>query len=255
MQERRGETHPFDPLIKSEVLLSAWCPGCGIGTVVNVFLQSVARAQFDPRELFLVAGLGCTGRIVDSLNLEGRKVVDRLSFEYATRFKKANPARKVVVFLNDADFITYGVDRFVESARDGSDILIIYVNSFIYPVVQYEIAEPPPVDISIYESREFPFNIPHLALSCGAHYIARWTTVHTKRLSFSIADALQLQKFSIIEVIAPCLMYCTKHHRIKESLERAEHIGRAKLNHDEATENLDTRRGDEIIIGKFGHTE
>ena len=255
MQGRRGETHPFDPLIKSEALLSAWCPGCGIGTVVNVFLQSVARAQIDPNELFLLAGVGCTGKIVDSLNLEGVKVVERLSFEYAARYKKDNPARKVVVFLNDADFIAHGVDRFVESARDGSDILVIYINSFIYPIVQYEIAGSPLAGPSIYESRELPFNIPHLALSCGAHYIARWTTVHTKRLSFSLSDALKLQKFSIIEVIAPCLMYCAKHYRIKESLERTQHIGRAKLNHDEATENLDIRHSDEIILGKFRHTE
>jgi len=254
MQGRRGEAHPFDPLIKSEALLNAWCPGCGIGTVVNVFLQSVARAGVDPRELFLAAGMGCTGRIVDSLNLESRKVVDELSFEYATRYKNDHPARKVVVFLNDADFIAHGVDRFVESARAKSDILVIYINSFIYPVVQYEIAGLVPAGLSIYESREFPFNIPHLALSCGAHYVARWTAVHTKRLSFSLSDALRLQKFSIIEVVAPCLMYCAKHYRIKESLERTERIGRAKLNHDEVTENLDIRRGDEIIIGRFRHT-
>lgn len=255
MQGRRGETHPFDSLLKSEVLISAWCPGCGIGTVVNVFLQSVARAKVDPKELYVVAGMGCTGRIIDALNVEGMKVADGLSFEYATRYKQSNPARKVVVFLNDADFITHGVDRFVEAARAGSDILVVYVNSFIYPIVHYEIADPPPVSQSFYESREYPFNIPHLALSCGAHHIARWTTVHTKRLSFSIAEALLLEKFSIIEVLAPCLMYCAKHYRIKESTERSEQIERAKLEHDEPTENLDLRRGDEIIIGRFGRKE
>jgi 2-oxoglutarate ferredoxin oxidoreductase subunit beta len=251
MQRRRGETHPFDPLLKSEVLISAWCPGCGIGTVVNVFLQSVARAGIDPKELYLVAGMGCTGRIIDGLKVNGRRVADGLSFEYATRYKQKNPARKVVVFLNDADFITNGVDRFVEAARAGSDILVIYVNNFIYPIVHYDIADPPPAGQSVYESREYPFNIPHLALSCGAHHIARWTTVHTKRLSFSIAEALRSQEFSIIEVLAPCLMYCVKEFRIKESTQRSGQIEKAKLDHDEATENLDLRRGDEIVIGRF----
>jgi 2-oxoglutarate ferredoxin oxidoreductase subunit beta len=222
---------------------------------VNVFLQSVARAKIDPKDLYLVAGMGCTGRIIDALSVEGRKVADGLSFEYARRYKQDNPARKVVVFLNDADFITFGVDRFIEAARAGSEILVIYVNSFVYPVVHYEIADLPPASQSVYESREFPFNIPHLAFSCGAHHIARWTTVHTKRLSFSIAEALLLQKFSIIEVLAPCLMYCAKHYRIKESTERSGSIERAKLDHDEATENLDLRRGDEIVIGKFGQKE
>ncbi len=255
MQESRRETHPFDPLIKSEELLNAWCPGCGIGTVVNVFLQSVLRAKIDTKDLFVIAGMGCTGRIIDATKLDGERVVKELSFEYATRYKQKNPSKRVVVFANDADFITHGVDGFVESTRKGYDVLVIYINTMIYPIVHYDIAESPLKERSVYESREFPFNIPYLARACGAHHVARWTTIHSKRLSFSIADALCMQKFSIIEVMAPCLMYCSKQYRIKNSLERNENTGRARLDHDAAIMDLDIRLDGELIIGRFGGSQ
>jgi 2-oxoglutarate ferredoxin oxidoreductase subunit beta len=233
MGARAGESHPIDPFIKSDSILNAWCPGCGIGTTLNVFFQSVIRAGVEPGGLFVVCGLGCSGRIADSMSLQGDKVVDGSPFEHAAQFKQKHPAKKVVVFLSDADFIAYGVDGFVEAARLRPDIPVIYINNLIYPIVYHEIAALPSSNGIIYESRELPFNIPHMALSCGAEYVARWTTIHTKRLSFSIADVLKLQKFSVIEVIAPCLMYCTKYYNMKESLDRSRRIEKARLNHDE----------------------
>jgi 2-oxoglutarate ferredoxin oxidoreductase subunit beta len=250
MEARAGKSHPFDPLLKSDVISDAWCPGCGIGTTVNVFFQSIVRARVEPRDLYVVCGLGCSGRITASINLDGIKVGDEHPFEYAVRYKRDNAMRRVVIFLSDADFITYGVDDFIEATRPKPDILVIYINNLIYPIVYYEIAKLPPGGPSVYESREMPFNIPHLALSCGADRIARWTSIHTKRLTFNVSDALKQQGFSVVEVIAPCLMYCTKEHKIKESLDRGRYVGRAVLNHEERIENLDLRRKD-IIIGRF----
>jgi 2-oxoglutarate ferredoxin oxidoreductase subunit beta len=212
----------------------------------------VFRVGLAPEMLYVVCGSGCTGRIADSMKLEGFKVVDRLPLESAVQLKAEDPAKKIVVFMSDADFIAHGVDGFVEAARAKPDVPVIYINNFIYPIVFPEISALPRASTRIYESRELPFNIPYMALSCGADYAARWTTVHTKRLSFSIADALKMQKFSVVEVIAPCLMYCTKQYDMKESLDRSRRVGRARLDHEEKVENLDLRR-DEIVIGKFGN--
>jgi len=32
-------------------------------------------------------------------------------------------------------------------------------------------------------NHESPFNLPHLAASCGASYVARWTTMDVRRLN------------------------------------------------------------------------
>lgn len=249
---RHRGTHPFDHLIKSDSISNAWCPGCGIGTTVNAFFQSVARVQMDPRELFLVSGFGCAGRIIESVKTEGVRAITELPFSCATRYKADNQARRVVVFLSDADFIAYGTDGFVETARADSDILVIYINSLIYRIVQCEVDTLPAAGTSIYESRELPFNIPFLALSCGARYVARWTSVDTKRLYLSLSDALKRPGLSVVEVIAPCLMYYAKYDKIKGSLDRAQQASQAILNHDALAEELDLRRDREIIVGRFG---
>jgi 2-oxoglutarate ferredoxin oxidoreductase subunit beta len=252
---RHRGTHPFDHLIKSDSIINAWCPGCGIGTTVNVFFQSVARAQLDPKELFLISGFGCAGRIIDAVKTDGIKMVTELPFSYATRYKADNQARRVVVFLSDADFIAFGTDGFVETARGDCDILVVYINSMTYRIVQCDIATLPAAGVSIYESRELPFNIPFLAQSCGARYVARWTSVDTKRLYLALSDALKQPGLSVIEVIAPCLMYYAKYDKIKESLDRAQQAGRVVLNHDALTEELDLRRDGEIVVGRFGNKD
>ena len=51
---------------------------------------------------------------------------------------------------------------------------------------------------------EPPFNLPHLAASCGATYVARWTSLHIRRLTKSFTEAIHRKGFRFIEVIAPC---------------------------------------------------
>jgi 2-oxoglutarate ferredoxin oxidoreductase subunit beta len=249
-QAGRQNTHPFDQFIKSELLVNAWCPGCGIGTTVNAFFGGARRAGIDPKDIFVVSGSGCTGRIVSSLNLHATQAVEVLPVERAVAEKKSSPEKQVVVFLNDADLIAHGVDAFIETARTLPDILIIYINTLVYPIAQCM-----PVfrraGNSVYESRELPYNIPYLATASGAHYVARWTALHTRRLTFSVADALGIKKLSVIEVISPCLMYYTKYHPVSTSLERGAHLARSKLNHAETVDNLDLRENGDIIIGVF----
>ena len=231
-------------------MISAWCPGCGIGTTVNAFFQGVQRAGIAQKDLLVVNGLGCTGRIVSSVNVEGIQAVDVLSVEHAVAAKICSPEKRVVVFLNDADLIAHGVDAFIEAVRALPDILIIYINTLVYPIAQCVSVLQRPVR-SVYESRELPYNIPYLAVSSGAHYVARWTSLHTRRLTFSIADALTIGNLSVIEVITPCLMYYAKYHPVTASLERGAHLARSVLKHNEAAEDLDLRENGDIIIGVF----
>lgn len=231
-------------------MISAWCPGCGIGTAVNAFFQGVQRAGIAQKDLFVYSGLGCTGRIVSSVNLEGIQAVDVLSVERAVAKKNSSPEKRVIVFLNDADLIAHGVDVFIDAVRALPDILVIYINTMVYPIAQCMSVLQRPMR-SVYESRELPYNIPYLAVSSGAHYVARWTSLHTRRLTFSIADALTIANLSVIEVIAPCLMYYTKYHPVTTSLERGARLARSVLNHDEAVEDLDLRENRDIIIGVF----
>lgn len=247
----RDNTHPLDKFIRTEVIAEAWCPGCGIGIAVNSLLQATARARIDPARLHVVSGLGCAGRIAAGLEFGAAQATEVFPVEYALRSAGHERAEPVVVFVSDADLLVHGAEAFLAAARAAPEILVVYVNTMVYPVVYPAAAAQPPVPGGAYASAEIAFNIPHLAQACGAHYIARWTTVHARRLSFSIAEALRARCFSVIEVVTPCLMYHAKHLPIRDSLDRPRYLARAALDHQIPVRDLDLRRNGAMVIGVF----
>lgn len=185
------------------------------------------------------------------LALDGAQAVGSFPVEHALRVAERARDKRLVVFLNDADLLVHGTDHFIEAARAVPDMLILYINTMVYPVVHAAAASCPPAPDAAYASTEIAFNIPYLALSCGAGYIARWTSLHTRRLVFSIADALNAVRLSVIEVLAPCLMYYAKYLSIKTSVDRPRHLAGVALDHGAALQDLDLRRNDAMIVGIF----
>ncbi len=134
------EYHPVDFLLRTDLIPSIWCPGCGIGIVVNILVQAIKsclprsdkrsgteaadrKVNIEPNNLCVVSGVGCTGKVADYLKFnssvsqrtDGFNTVDNdNAIDSAILLKQKNPQLKVVVFLNDADFITYGADSLIE---------------------------------------------------------------------------------------------------------------------------------------------
>ena len=63
------------------------------------------------------------------------------------------------------------------------------------------------------------FNLPHLAASLGAVFVARWTTLHVRQLHKTMLRALQKRGFRFIEVISPCPVGFGKSNDIGEGLD------------------------------------
>ena len=40
-----------------------WCPGCGLGIVLQAVIRSFDKLGYSKDDLVLVSGIGCTGRI------------------------------------------------------------------------------------------------------------------------------------------------------------------------------------------------
>jgi 2-oxoglutarate ferredoxin oxidoreductase subunit beta len=101
-------------------------------------------------------------------------------------------------------------------------------------------------------SPEEPFNFCHLASSCGATYVARWTAMQVRSLRSSITEALQKTGFSFVEVITPCPSSFGRRNRMGSALEMLKfYHGRSVIRGDidpkDATMDIDK----EIIVGKF----
>jgi 2-oxoglutarate ferredoxin oxidoreductase subunit beta len=175
---------------------------------------------------------------------------------FATGVKLGNPRLKVVVFSGDGDLIAIGGNHFIHAARRNIDLTVICVNNFIYAMTGGQVAPTTPVTgyatTSPYGNFEKPFNIPHLAESCGAVYVARWTALHIRRLTKAIAEALQKPGFSVVEVITPCANYWGRINRLGTGLDLMKfYHDNAVIKHDEDTRNLDIEFNKPIVVGKF----
>jgi 2-oxoglutarate ferredoxin oxidoreductase subunit beta len=245
--------HPADSFLHADAFPSVWCPGCGIGTAVYAFIEAVKEENISPNKIGVVSGIGCTSKVTECLKLKTYSVTDGNAVDYAAQLKKKNQDLTVAVFLNNADFLLSGAKDFIEAGKRGANLIVIYVNNFICPISENKVFPITPfMRMSIDNEFELPYNIPHLAKSCGSGYIARWTPIHAGWMKYSLIEAISKKGFSVIEVVSPCLIYNASDGRIQDAVDRMNFYNdNSVMKNEEPTENLDLRFCDKIIIGKF----
>lgn len=253
MAECAEQLHPNEYLLQPGSVPSVWCPGCGIGTVVNTFIQAVVGSKIDPAEICIVSGVGCTGKIAEYLNFRSYIATDGKVFDLAANIKLKHKNMRVIVFSNNIDFLTSGTPGFAVIANHGIDLLNLHINNILYTVSEYgAVPATPFVRVSNDENTELPFNIPKLAQTYGAKYVARWTPLRAGWLMHSVRNSLSREGFSLIEIISPCLMYYVDEDRIGDAAERMQFYDQnTVMKHDQCTENFDIRGHGKLIIGKL----
>jgi len=253
---KEKERHPMEPLLRMDRIPHIWCPGCGIGTAVTAFISALEKLEFDLDKVTVVSGIGCTGRVAGYIKLDSFHTTHGRAIPFATGIKMGNPDLKVVVFSGDGDLVSIGGNHFIHAARRNIDITVILVNNFIYAMTGGQVAPTTPVSAytttSPFGNFEPPSNVPQLAEAAGAVYVARWTSLHIRRLTKSIAEALQKPGFSVVEVISPCAMYYSRINRLGEGIDMMRfYHENSIIKHGEPTENLDIGYQKQIVVGKF----
>jgi len=233
-----------------------WCPGCGIGITVEAFVLALEKLKIKSDEICVVSGIGCTGRVAGYIKVDSFHTTHGRAIPFATGIKLANPKIKVVVISGDGDLISIGGNHFMHAARRNIDITVICVNNFIYAMTGGQVAPTTPftayTTTSPYGNFETASNIPQLAESAGAKYVARWTSLHARRLINSIVEAIQKPGFSVIEVVSPCPMYYSRINRLGEGINMMKFYHKnSVIKHFEPTENLNIDYQGKLIVGKF----
>jgi len=249
---RIPEENPIDSMLHTDAIPSVWCSSCGIGIIVNTFLQSLRNMEIDLEKIFLISsGIGCTGKVDEYLKINSERTEGN-PIDYAMRKATENPEKKIILFLNDADFIVSGIDELITAGKESANIAIIYINNHIYQqYLEHKSLFDTPF-IKAANDNATPLNIPDFARYCGAAFIARWTCLHVKRLMWSIQDAIATKGLSVVEVISPCLIYYMSKGEAGEEIDRMRfYQENAVIKHHEPTENLNLREGSELIIGRF----
>jgi 2-oxoglutarate ferredoxin oxidoreductase subunit beta len=233
-----------------------WCPGCGIGTTVNCFVRALEASGLNLDKVSIVSGIGCTGRVAGYVNLDSFHTTHGRAIPFATGLKLANPELKVVVYSGDGDLTAIGGNHFIHAARRNVDMTVILINNMIYGMTGGQVAPTTPIGATAsttpHGNFEQAFNLPYLAESCGAVYVARWTAYHVRHLTKAIKEALMKKGFTFIEILAPCPTLYSRRNKLGDGLEQMIFY----RDHSEIRNGADTKTvgidfQGKIIIGKF----
>lgn len=215
--------NPVNQYLRTDRMPHIWCSGCGLGTTVNCFVRATEGCGIPLDQISVVSGIGCTGRVAGYLKLDSFHTTHGRPIPFATGLKLANPKLKVVVYSGDGDLFAIGGNHFIHAARRNMDLTIICVNNFTYGMTGGQVTPTTPIDAiastSPYGNTEEPFNLPHLAESAGATYVARWTTFHVRQTTKAMREAIQKKGLSFIEIISPCPTLYGRRNRLGDGLE------------------------------------
>ncbi len=248
--------NPVESYLRMDRMPHIWCPGCGIGTTVNCFGRALETSGLDLDKVSIVSGIGCTGRVAGYLNLDSFHTTHGRAIPFATGLKLANPGLKVVVYSGDGDLLAIGGNHFIHAARRNVDMTVILVNNFIYGMTGGQVAPTTPISATAtttpHGNFEHPFNLPYLAESCGAVYVARWTAYHVRHLTKAMKEALGKKGFSFIEVLAPCPTLFSRRNKLGDGLDQMMYYKEnSEIKHGADTKSVGLDFQSKIAVGKF----
>lgn len=250
------EKHPLDTYLRTERLPHIWCPGCGLGLVLNCFIRGLIKSGLDLDKVALVSGIGCAGRAAGYIKIDSFHTTHGRAIPFATGLKLANPELKVVVFSGDGDLVAIGGNHFIHAARRNIDITVLCANNFIYGMTGGQLGPTTPLTARTATTStgniEKPINIPYLAAAAGAVYIARWTTVQVRQLERTITEALLKKGFSLVEVISSCPTYYGRMNNQRTGLEQMQYFrDNSVVKNGIDPKHTDIDINGQIVVGKF----
>ncbi len=199
-------------------LPTAFCTGCGNGSILGCFVRAVdtlvTGKRLRQRDILCVSGIGCSAWIPspyfkgDTLHTtHGRAIA------FATGAKVVNPKLNVVIFTGDGDGAAIGGNHLIHAARRNIPLKVFLVNNMIYGMTGGQSAPTTPLGVrsSTYQRHpEPPFDLCRLVLGAGASYVARWTTYHVDDIITSMREALLHPGFAFIEILTQCPTYAAR---------------------------------------------
>ncbi len=248
--------NPVQQFLRMDRMPHIWCPGCGIGTTVNCFARALIESKVDLKQVAVVSGIGCSGRVAGYVKLDSFHTTHGRAIPFATGLKLANPSLRVVVYSGDGDLFAIGGNHLIHAARRNMDIKVICVNNLIYAMTGGQTGPATPEHVTTstapYGTYEPAFNMPQLVESAGASYVARWTTFHVRQLARSMSEMFARRGFCFIEVLSPCPTLYQRRNKMGEGLDAMkQYKEHSKIKHGAPTSEVGLTKDGPILVGKF----
>jgi 2-oxoglutarate ferredoxin oxidoreductase subunit beta len=251
-----AETHPLDPYLRPGRIPHIWCSGCSLGSITTVAIEAIVDSKIPPKDIAIVSGIGCSGRAAGYLNFDSFHTTHGRALPFAIGLSVTDPNRKVIVISGDGDIASIGGNHLIHAARRNANITVLCINNFQYGMTggqvgptsyigQYQTTAP-------YSNIEEPFNLPALAASCGATFVARWTGLDVRRMRETFIEAILHKGFSFVEILGACPTTYGRRNQLRDGLQILENFKtRTILRHNANVMDVQIEKDKPIIVGKF----
>jgi 2-oxoglutarate ferredoxin oxidoreductase subunit beta len=233
---------PVKSLLRLEMMPHILCPGCGHGIVMGALLRVLGRRFTNLNQVALVAGIGCSSRIVGYIDACTLHTTHGRALTFATGLKLARPELTVIVVTGDGDGLAIGGNHLIHAARRNVDLTCILFNNETYGMTGGQVA-PTTVahaytTTTPYSNKEPAFDAARLAEAAGATFVARAQAFRPDLLEDVLDQAISHPGFAFIDVMTDCAEYFARKNALGSGSDLLFSQGRADV---DIAQDLDAR--------------
>ena len=188
-----------------------WCPGCGDFGTMNGMMKALANTGNDPDNTFLVAGIGCSGKIGTYMRSYAFHGVHGRALPLGIGAKLANPELEVMVAGGDGDGYSIGAGHFIHAVRRNVDMTYVVMDNRIYGLTKGQFSPTSREEFETPTSPEGPQQAPvqplALAFSAGASFLGQTFASHAQRHTEVLEAAIDHDGFALVNVYSPCVTF------------------------------------------------
>ena len=233
---------------------NTWCPGCGNFGILMGFKRALMQLGLEREQVIIVSGIGCHGKMVNYVNVNGFHGIHGRVLPLATGIKLANPNLTVVGFAGDADQYDEGWGHFSHAIRRNIDITLIVHNNMVLGLTT---GQTTATSQKGFKTKSTPFGsippmlnpVAHALVSHGT-FVARGYSGDMMHLTGLIGEAIKHRGFAFIDVFQPCVVfnYLNTYDWFKERVYKLEEEDHDVTDKGKALEKA-FEWGDRIPIG------
>ncbi len=190
---------------------NTWCPGCGNFGLLMAFKKALLELGIQREDAMLVSGIGCHGKMVNYVNINGFHGIHGRVLPLAAGIKLVNPKLTVVGFAGDSDQYNEGWGHFAHAIRQNIDMTLIVHDNMVLGLTTGQATS---TSQQGFKTKSTPFGvippmlnpIAHALVSDGS-FVARGFSGDMFHLKSLVVEAIQHRGFAFIDVLQPCVTF------------------------------------------------
>ncbi len=230
-----------------------WCPGCGDFGTMNGMMKALAETGNDPDNTFIVAGIGCSGKIGTYMHSYALHGVHGRALPVGIGVKMANPDLEVMVSGGDGDGYSIGAGHFIHAVRRNVDMSYVVMDNRIYGLTKGQASPTSREDFETATTpdgpNQPPVNPKALALASGATFIAQTFSSNSQRHAEIVQEAIEHDGFGFVNVYSPCVTFndVDTYDYFRDTIEDLGETDHDRHDRDQAKEKI--LEGDKEYMG------